>query len=115
MARLLFPRRLREVSDPMSGFFVVRRTAIDVAALRPCGFKILLEILLSGPPLSISEVGFRFGERHAGESKATVREGGRYLRRLIALRLSLWNPAGKPTNTVAASMSIRPPGSSASY
>lgn len=114
VARLLFPRRLREVSDPMSGFFIVRRTAIDVAALRPCGFKVLLEILLSGPRLSISEVGFCFGERHSGESKATVREGGRYLRRLIALRVSLWNPAGKRPNTVAASMPMRPFDSSAS-
>jgi dolichol-phosphate mannosyltransferase len=96
IARTMFPRRLRGVSDPLSGFFVVRRTAIDVAALRPCGFKILLEILLSGPELSTSEVGFRFGERKAGESKATVREAARYLRRLIALRARQWNPAGSP-------------------
>jgi dolichol-phosphate mannosyltransferase len=106
MARALFPRRLRGVSDPMSGFFLVRRTAIDVAAMRPCGFKILLEILLSGPRLSMSEVGFHFGERHSGESKATLREGGRYLRRLIVLRIFRWNRAGKPPATVPSSMPI---------
>jgi len=89
--------------------------AVDVAGLRPCGFKILLEILLSGPRLSVSEVGFCFGERHAGESKATVREGGRYLRRLIALRVRLWNPAGKGPTTVPSSMQVRPFDANASY
>jgi dolichol-phosphate mannosyltransferase len=108
VARALFPRRLRGVSDPMSGFFVVRRMAIDTAALRPCGFKILLEILLSGPRLSITDVGFRFGDRHAGESKATLREGGRYLRRLLVLRACRWNPAGKRGSTVPESLAIRP-------
>ena len=107
IARALFPRRLRGVSDPMSGFFLVRRTAIEMAALRPCGFKILLEILLAGRRLSMAEVGFGFGDRHAGESKATLREGGRYLRRLIGLRICRWNPAGKRRSTVAESMAIR--------
>jgi dolichol-phosphate mannosyltransferase len=106
MARGLFPRRLRGVSDPMSGFFLVRRLAIDVPAMRPCGFKILLEILLSGPRLSMSEVGFHFGERYTGESKATLREGGRYLRRLIVLRIFRWNRAGKRPATVPNSMPI---------
>jgi dolichol-phosphate mannosyltransferase len=104
MARVLFPRRLRGVSDPMSGFFLVRRAAIDAGAMHPCGFKILLEILLSGPRLSMSEVGFQFGERYAGESKATLREGGRYLRRLVALRVFRWNRGGKPRSTVSSSM-----------
>ena len=108
VARALFPRRLRGVSDPMSGFFVVRRTAIDVAGLSPCGFKILLEILLSGPRLSMTDVGFRFGDRHAGKSKATLREGGRYLRRLLVLRMCRWNPAGNRRRTVTESIAIRP-------
>jgi dolichol-phosphate mannosyltransferase len=86
-AHVLFPRRLRGVSDPMSGFFLVRRSAVDVASLRPRGFKILLEILLRGGNLTTSEVPFHFGERQAGESKASLREGGRYVRQLIALRV----------------------------
>ena len=48
-ARLLFPQRLRQVTDPMSGFFLVRRDAIAVDELRPRGFKILLEILVRNP------------------------------------------------------------------
>jgi dolichol-phosphate mannosyltransferase len=85
-ARVLFPRRLRGVSDPLSGFFLIRRVAVDSAALRPRGFKILLEILVRSGPLRTSEVSFRFGERYAGESKASVREGVRYLRQLMELR-----------------------------
>jgi putative flippase GtrA len=85
-ARVAFPRRLRGVSDPMSGFFLIRRAAVDPAALRPRGFKILLEILARSRPLRASEVGFRFGERHAGESKASVGEARRYLAQLAGLR-----------------------------
>jgi dolichol-phosphate mannosyltransferase len=86
VAKAVFPRRLRAVSDPMSGFFLVRRSALNVHALRPEGFKVLLEILLSRPGVTTSEVPFRFGERHSGDSKASLREGARYLRRLVELR-----------------------------
>lgn len=86
LAKMLFPRRLRSVTDPMSGFFLVRRSAIDAAALRPRGFKILLEILVSSDALTTSEVPFRFGERCSGQSKASLREGTNYLLRLVELR-----------------------------
>jgi putative flippase GtrA len=85
-ARVLFPRRLRQVSDPMSGFFLVRRDAVDLAALQPRGFKILLEILVRNPGLKVAEVGFVFGERYAGSSKANLKEGMRYLSHLAHLR-----------------------------
>jgi dolichol-phosphate mannosyltransferase len=86
LAKLLFPRTLRGVSDPMSGFFLIRRGAIDVGALRPRGYKILLELLVRCGPLRTVEVGFRFGERRAGRSKASLREGLRFLRLLAGLR-----------------------------
>ena len=86
-AKLLFPWRLRRISDPMSGFFLIRRSAIDVTALHPNGFKILLEVLLAGRRLSVSEVPFRFAERHAGASKASLGEGVRYIRRLLEMRV----------------------------
>jgi putative flippase GtrA len=85
-AALLFPNRLRGVTDPMTGFFLVRKSAIDIEALRPRGFKILLEILVRSPGLRVAEVGFHFGERHAGESKASLQEGKRYLSHLWQLR-----------------------------
>jgi dolichol-phosphate mannosyltransferase len=86
VARVLFSRALRQVTDPLSGFFLVRREALSLDLLRPRGFKILLEILVRTPHLRIAEVPFTFGTRHAGESKASFQEGGRYLKQLLALR-----------------------------
>jgi putative flippase GtrA len=85
---MLFPRRLRGVSDPLTGFFVVRREAIDLTALQPDGFKILLEILLRTPGLRVGEIGFDFAERHSGTSKASVREAARYARLVTRLRIA---------------------------
>ena len=78
----------------MSGFFLVRRDAIDVDALRPRGFKILLELLIRTPALRCAEVWFAFGERHAGRSKATIREGVRYLSLLARLRFARFGLVG---------------------
>jgi dolichol-phosphate mannosyltransferase len=88
-ARCLFPLRLRGVSDPMSGFFLVRRAAVDTSRLQPRGFKILLELLVRSGDLRTDEVGFVFASRHAGESKGSLHEGLTYLRRLCELRLGL--------------------------
>jgi dolichol-phosphate mannosyltransferase len=85
-ARLFFPRRLHGVSDPLSGFFLVRIGALDLTALRPNGFKILLEILVRSPKLSKAEVPFHFGERLAGESKASMKEAMNYLKLLWRLK-----------------------------
>jgi dolichol-phosphate mannosyltransferase len=87
IARVMFPNRLRNVTDPMSGFFLVRREALNLEVLRPCGFKILLEIIARNPRLRTSEVPFTFGTRHAGDSKASLREGYRYLQLLLNLRV----------------------------
>ena len=81
----LFPLRLRGCSDPMTGFFGLRRSAIECSALRPSGFKILLEIL-ARHQLRVSEVPFTPGPRTAGRSKAGVCQGLRFLRQLGELR-----------------------------
>ena len=49
VARAMFPNRLHNVTDPMSGFFLVRRDAVNLDALQPNGFKILLEIIGRSP------------------------------------------------------------------
>jgi glycosyltransferase involved in cell wall biosynthesis len=87
-ARLLFPLRLRNVTDPMSGFFLVRREALALDALKPRGFKILLEILIRSPRLRVGEVAYSFGTRAAGESKAGLREGLLFLAALVRLRVA---------------------------
>ena len=67
------------VSDPMSGFFLVRRSAIEKLQLQQQGFKILLEVLVCGDIRSAVEIPFRFGHRQAGRSKANLRVGLDYL------------------------------------
>ncbi|MGW0552078.1 glycosyltransferase [Streptomyces altiplanensis] len=91
LTKSLFPQALRGLTDPMSGFFAIRREAVDRAAtgedgLQPLGYKILLELAVRCRPRGIAEVPYAFGERHAGESKSTVREGLRFLRHLVTLR-----------------------------
>lgn len=88
LARAWFPRLLRNVSDPLTGLFLVRRTAVDTAVLRPDGFKILLEILIRCPGLRVSEIFFDFASRHQGESKADFQEGMKFFRHLLRLRLT---------------------------
>jgi dolichol-phosphate mannosyltransferase len=85
LARSMFPVRLRGVTDPMTGFFAVRVGAVALDTLRPRGFKILLEIL-ARTKLVVIEEPFTFGERFAGQSKASLSQGIRYLQQLWALR-----------------------------
>lgn len=87
-ARVTFPVRLRKITDPLSGFFLVRRAALNLDALHPDGFKILLEILIRCPDLRVSEVPIHFGYRHTGESKASVREVLRFSKLMLRLRLA---------------------------
>ncbi|MCS0496423.1 glycosyltransferase family 2 protein [Ancylobacter sp. MQZ15Z-1] len=65
----------RPISDPMSGFFIVRRDRFDEVAphLSKEGFKILLDIIVvcrrNDIELDIREIPYQFRSRHAGESK----------------------------------------------
>ena len=86
LTRALFPVRLRHCSDPMTGYFVVRRAALGLAQLQPRGFKILLEIL-ARKRLRVAEIPFVFGTRSAGESKASLGQGLQFLLQLASLRL----------------------------
>ncbi len=87
LAKALFPRRLHGISDPMSGFFAVRRSAVTADVLRPLGYKILLELAVRSRPRTVAEVPFVFQDRFAGESKSTAKEGARFLRHLAGLRM----------------------------
>jgi dolichol-phosphate mannosyltransferase len=69
MAQKVLPVKL---ADPMSGFFMLRRTLFEDLAsqLTGQGFKILLDLVLSAPTLlRVKEVPAEFHERVAGESK----------------------------------------------
>ena len=85
---IILPRVLGRVSDPMSGYFLLRRSAIIGATLNPVGYKILLEVIGRGNMGKIAEVGYVFCERQEGESKVTWKQYVDYIHHLIRLRLS---------------------------
>jgi dolichol-phosphate mannosyltransferase len=75
------------LSDPMSGFFMLRRDKFDAIAgrLAPSGFKILLDIVATaGPSLRVAEQSFVFGKREQGESKFNIQIGMEFLGLLFA-------------------------------
>src|SRR6266516_1552228 len=86
LAKSAFPRRLAMVSDSLSGMFAFRAAAVDLDRLNPVGFKVLLEILVRHPRARVAEVSYEFAPRHAGQSKASLRQGVSYLRHLARLR-----------------------------
>lgn len=69
LSRMVVPETLL---DPMSGFFMINRSAFEscMRNLSGIGFKILLDLFASAPqPLRFKELPYSFGERVAGESK----------------------------------------------
>jgi len=71
-----------DLSDPMSGFFALRREVLELAVrnLSSIGFKILLDIIASSPkPPRIKELPYEFRNRHAGESKLDAQAVWGYL------------------------------------
>lgn len=94
-----------EVQDPMSGFFLVRRSFVEGAAhnMSAVGFKILVDLISSSEtPPRLGEIPYRFGQRQHGESKleTTVLLDFAYLiadklvGRVIPFRFLLFGMAG---------------------
>jgi dolichol-phosphate mannosyltransferase len=68
-SRLLVPE---ELTDPMSGFFMMRRAVFEgaVRKLSTIGWKILMDLFASSPqPLQFKELPYSFRLRQAGDSK----------------------------------------------
>ena len=71
-----------KVTDPMSGFFLLRRSFLQevVRDMQGQGFKILVDLLASSPrPVRLAEVGYTFRSRRFGESKLDVVIGLEYV------------------------------------
>lgn len=77
------------VTDPMSGFFIVRRRCIEGLTFQTTGFKLLVEILVRGHIRTVREVPYHFGLRQAGKSKAGAAVAFHYLRLLSRLSRDL--------------------------
>ena len=83
LSRLVIKAKL---SDPMSGFFVIERSAFTGAMRRLSGqgFKILLDLFASTPrPFAFAEVPLQFRERLHGESKLDTLVAWEYLMLLL--------------------------------
>ena len=73
-------------TDPMSGFFALRRATLRRARrLAPLGYKIGLELMCKCRARRVHEVPIHFGSRARGRSKLTVRQQFRYLEHLSRL------------------------------
>lgn len=75
-----------DLSDPMSGFFVISRSALMEALpkVSGIGFKLLLDIAASAPrKLDIAEIPYRFRAREAGDSKLSPLVAAEYISLLI--------------------------------
>lgn len=93
------------LSDPMSGFFALRRGVFHAALPRMSGvgFKILLDLLASAPvPPRVAEVPFTFRRRLAGETKLdsmvawqfVMLLGDKWVGHLIPVRFLLFSLIG---------------------
>jgi dolichol-phosphate mannosyltransferase len=104
-----------EISDPVSGFFMLRREVADLVAprLSGVGTKILIDILTASPrTLSVIEFPYQFSTRQAGESKLDAmvaleyaillaeKRSGRYLSSRLLL-FGLVGASGVLVNLVA--------------
>jgi dolichol-phosphate mannosyltransferase len=83
---IILPQVISRVSDPMSGYFLVNRTAIARQKLNPMGYKILIEVLGRSNVEQIAEVGYVFQERQEGESKVSWKQYVEYFLHLLRLR-----------------------------
>jgi putative flippase GtrA len=85
LSRGFFPRRLANITDPLGGYFLVRRSVVQAVGLRPIGYKILLEVLVRCPWQASVEVPYAFQPRRHGASKANFAQGLRFLQHLSTL------------------------------
>jgi dolichol-phosphate mannosyltransferase len=87
--------RGRKLTDPMSGFFMLKRSAFDASVRRLSqeGYKILLDIVASSPASArIKELPYVFGLRQHGESKLDSLVVLDYVTLLIDKLVGRWLP-----------------------
>lgn len=83
-ARRAVPRA-RWVSDPLSGFFALRRSVVAEGPRYSEGFKILLDVIAEGAWTTVREIPCALQPRAGGTSKAALREGVAFGRQLWRL------------------------------
>jgi dolichol-phosphate mannosyltransferase len=82
LVAIALAKPLTRVRDITSGFFLVRRSALESVELDPIGFKIGLEVIAKAHYGRALEVPYVFTDRIAGTSKLNQGEILNYLRQL---------------------------------
>ncbi len=82
LVAIALAKPLTRVRDITSGFFLVRRSALEGVDLDPIGFKIGLEVIAKAHYGRVTEVPYVFTDRVAGESKLNQKEIFNYLKQL---------------------------------
>src|ERR1700716_1229008 len=106
LSRVLVPS---ELTDPMSGFFMMRRSVLDgsVHKLSAIGFKILTDVFASYPqPLRFKELAYRFRVRRAGKSKLDSLTAWDYVMLLLDKLIGRWIPVRFLAFSIVGSMGI---------
>ncbi|WP_353267960.1 polyprenol monophosphomannose synthase [Gemmatimonas sp.] len=80
-------QRITKISDPLSGYFLIRRDVIEGLTLTSVGYKILFEILAKGTYASVAEVPFVFRERRFSGSKLNAQEYLLFAKQLLHFTL----------------------------
>jgi dolichol-phosphate mannosyltransferase len=78
-AACLIGNILVPIRDCTSGFFAIRKSALDGVKLNPIGFKIGFEVMARGRYKKAVEIPYVFRDRELGKSKFGRREIGQYL------------------------------------
>ncbi|MBC5816397.1 MAG: polyprenol monophosphomannose synthase [Candidatus Eremiobacteraeota bacterium] len=89
---------LTKVKDITSGYFLVKRSAIQGVDLDPIGFKIGLEVIAKAHYGNVLEVPFVFTDRVAGESKLNQKEIFNYLKQLGKIYFGKFRPRAERLN-----------------
>lgn len=85
LARIVLPIRC---SDPLSGFFAVKKGIFMKTRFRTKGYKLLVNLLADNPGIRIKEIPYVFRNRHAGKTKLGLIETIQYLIDLARIRFA---------------------------
>ncbi|MGD0461458.1 MAG: polyprenol monophosphomannose synthase [Tepidisphaeraceae bacterium] len=86
LATLLARPFAGRTTDPMAGFFALKRESYAAATnLTPLGYKIALELMCKCRVKTVKEIPIHFGMRQRGESKLSLKQQFRYLEHLSRL------------------------------
>ncbi len=107
LVAIALAKPLTPVNDITSGYFLVKRDALQGVELDPIGFKIGLEVIAKAHYGRALEVPYVFQDRAVGQSKLNSGEIANYLRqlgRIYALRLKLKPPGGAADSAAGKKM-----------